>query len=76
MKKVMMPASSLPSAVGGAEGLEGFGDQTQERGAEQRADREGHEPRHDAGADVLVEEQERGGHQQAHQHFRPPTVRG
>ena len=48
----------------GAKLIEGFGQQREQRDAEQSADRITHQPRNDARADALCEEQQRAGDEQ------------
>ena len=49
----------------GVSGVERFGQQRQQRDAEQRADRVADQPRHQPRADAVGEEEERGGDEQA-----------
>ena len=60
-----MPASSVPKTAGGDSVVERFGQQREQRDAEQRADGVADQPRHEARADARAKKQERGGDEQA-----------
>ena len=65
MKNTMMPPSSVPKTTGGFSDSSASGSSVEQRHAEQRADGVAHQPRHEAARDVLLEEQQRRGEQQA-----------
>ena len=57
-KNVRMPTSSVPKTVAGGSDVERFRQQREQRDAEQRADGVADEPRDQARADALREEQQ------------------